>query len=428
MTWAPRYKRSLVMRFLRPAALFLLLIICACSSSPPTAVLIPLPGNNGLPGTASSRDISYHPVGYFSYELPIVPITFDVSTDGDFSVKLEVGIATPLGDIRFAGGIAGTPVGASSGRPMRIQTVGVTDLIVCKAGSNRQACVAYAIRTGRKVDIKMDGQFEETIDNGVVTIDAAPGSIITVTDSGGQDTSGPRPAARIDIEHWTFAVNGPYTEVDIEQSQGGVQNDLAYDHVTGALYGINGAKVARIEHYHANENWLGHYSIPAMNLPSEYDCAQTPSSEWHTKFTADELNADVTVACIFTAQHDFGYLVIGRDPKARPITYYMYSYTWVRLHERLARAPPPVTGQAKRVFESHFSHVYRSAVGGLCRKSVSGAPASSCSGALRRYPSRPFGVLRASDPASHARSPRTWSVSVNGRARGRMAVPAGSLS
>ena len=63
------------------------------------------------------------------------------------------------------------------------------------------------------------------------------------------------------------------------------------------------------------------------------------------------------------------------------------------------------------------------------RKSVSGAPASSRSGARLSYAARACGVLKASDPASQARSPRAaQSCSVNGRASGCTAVPAGSLS
>jgi Transcriptional regulator SbtR-like, C-terminal domain len=64
----------------------------------------------------------------------------------------------------------------------------------------------------------------------------------------------------------------------------------------------------------------------------------------------------------------------------------------------------------------------------MCR-SVSGAPTSSCADAWRRYVACVSSVLRASDPASHARSPRVGRVSAaNGRASGAYGVPAGSLS
>jgi hypothetical protein len=154
---------------------------------------------------------------------------------------------------------------------------------------------------------------------------------VTVTDDGQQLVeSGPRPAARIDIESWSFTPEGSYTEIDLENGQGGVENDLAYDHVTGAMYGVNGAKVADIKNYGTAQNFWHQDVLPKMDLPGEEDCAQLPPSAWRTSFTPAELDADVTVACIFTAKQDFGYLVIGRDPTTKPISYYVYSYIWVR--------------------------------------------------------------------------------------------------
>jgi hypothetical protein len=72
--------------------------------------------------------------------------------------------------------------------------------------------------------------------------------------------------------------------------------------------------------------------------------------------------------------------------------------------------------------------VHACRVGSLWSQSTSGAPASSSWGACRKYWSRASGVLMASEPASQARSPRAWSPAVKGRARGRAAVPDGSLS
>jgi hypothetical protein len=36
------------------------------------------------------------------------------------------------------------------------------------------------------------------------------------------------------------------------------------------------------------------------------------------------------LACVGTAEDDFGYVVIGRDRAKRPISYYVYSYVRVR--------------------------------------------------------------------------------------------------
>jgi hypothetical protein len=156
-------------------------------------------------------------------------------------------------------------------------------------------------------------------------------------DTGGQATTdllpvtlGPRPSARIDVEDFDFSATSPYTEVDLEQNQNGWEDDLAYDHVTGSLQPINGTQVADIQHYAATKSIFHTSGLPTLNLPDEYDCAQTKPNAWRRSFTAADLKADIIVSCIVTAEKDFGYLVIGRDPTAKPITYYVYSYTWVR--------------------------------------------------------------------------------------------------
>jgi len=118
--------------------------------------------------------------------------------------------------------------------------------------------------------------------------------------------------------------------VNLSRHQGGWENDLSYDHVTGVLQSVNGAMVADIRHYGAAKNVIGESGLPALILPDENDCARTAPSAWRPRFTAKELRADITVACIITAERDFGYLVIGRNPTARPISYYLYSYVWAR--------------------------------------------------------------------------------------------------
>lgn len=303
--------------------------LAACGGSSPNtgAVVYPHPGIEGLPPVPTPSGGAVRPVGYFSYQLPIIPIAVTISTDGSISIDVSKDIASPLGDIRFGGDVAET---TADRRPLPVEPVGVTQLIICKAGSSRQACRGYAIRTGRKVSIAMNGQFQQTIENGRVTIDAYPGSTVTVTDAGAPVTSNPRAAARIDVEDFYFSATSPYTEVNLEQSQKGWAADLSYDHVTGALALVNGAMVADIQLYQSGSGLFGESALPAMNLPGENDCARTKPDSWRNAFTAAELRADVIVSCIFTAEKDFGYLVIGHDLTTKPVSYYIYSYTWVR--------------------------------------------------------------------------------------------------
>jgi hypothetical protein len=306
------------------------LAACTGSNSPHTgAVVYPHPGIDGLPPvpTPTPTGRAARPVGYFSYQLPIIPITVTVNMDGSISLNVSMAIATPLGEISFGGDVAET---TANRRPLPVEPVGVTQLIICKAASSRQDCQGYAIRTGRKVSISMNGRFQQTIENGRVTIDAYPGSTVTVTDAGALVTPNPRAAARIDVEDFYFNATSPYTEVNLKQSQGGRVADLSYDHVTGTLALVNGAMVADVQLYRSENGPFGESGLPTMNLPGENDCARTRPDSWRNAFTAAELKADIIVSCIFTAEKDFGYLVIGHDSTTKPVTYYIYSYTWVR--------------------------------------------------------------------------------------------------
>ena len=309
--------------------LFPMIGLAACGASGPDtgAVVYPHPGVEGLPPVPSPAGSAARPVGYFSYQPPIIPIKFTITTNGSISVNVSRAFASPLGNISFGGDVAETTANHS---PLPVEPVGVTQLIICKADSSRKDCRGYAIRTGRKVSIAMNGQFQQTIENGRVTIDAYPGSTVTVTDAGAPVTSNPRAAARIDVEDFYFNATSPYTEVSLAQSQGGRAADLSYDHVTGALSLVNGAMVADIQLYPSSSGLLGRSALPTMNLPGENDCVRTKPDSWRNAFTPAELKADIIVSCIYTAEKDFGYLVIGHDSTTKPVTYYIYSYTWVR--------------------------------------------------------------------------------------------------
>jgi hypothetical protein len=298
------------------------------SNSPDTgAVVYPHPGVEGLPPVPAPTGRATRPAGYFSYQLPIIPITVTFGMDGSVSVNVSTAIATPLGKISFSSDVAET---TANHRPLPAEPVGVTQLIICKAGSSRQNCQGYAIRTGRKVTIAMNGKFWQTIENGQVTIDANPGATLTVTDAGAPVTSNPRAAARIDVEDFYFNATSPYTEVNLEQSQGGRAIDISYDHVTGKLAFVHGAMVANVQLYPSDNGPFGRSGLPTMNLPGENDCVHAKPDSWRNTFTPAVLRADIVVSCIYTAEKDFGYLIIGHDSTTKPVSYYIYSYTWVR--------------------------------------------------------------------------------------------------
>lgn len=308
--------------------LFAMMGLAACGGGPNTgAVVYPHPGVEGLPPVPSSTGRVVRPAGYFSYQPPIIPITFTISTNGSISVNVSAAIASPLGSISFGGDVAET---TANHTPVPVEPVGVTQLIICKADSSRKDCQGFVIRTGRKVSIAMNGQFQQIIENGRVTIDAYPGSTVTVTDGGAPVISDPRAAALIDVEDFYFNATSPYTEVSLEQGQGGSAADLSYDHVTGALSLANGAMVADIQLYPSQNSAFNESGLPTLDLPGENDCAHAKSDSWRNSFTAAELQADIIVSCIFTSEKDFGYLVTGHDPKTKPVSYYIYSYTWVR--------------------------------------------------------------------------------------------------
>ena len=313
-------------------ALTLVSLFClsACQSNGDNtgAFVYPHPGVDGLPPISSdpAASSSLHLYGYFAYTTPIVPITFTVTTDGSLSVDVGAEFETSLGTFSVGGGVVRS---VPTGKQLPVGTVGVTRLLICLKGSDRQDCQAYTIRTGRRIKIALNGKFQETIENGLVIIDASPGSKVVVSDAGPPNLTGPRPAARIDVEDYAFTVAGPYTDVDLERSLGGKTDDLGYDHVTGRLILLNGAKVADIQHYASHAAWPL-TGLPKMNLPDEDDCARTKQSAWQSRFTAANLRADITLACIFTADGDFGYMVIGRNVGDNPVSYYLYSYVWVR--------------------------------------------------------------------------------------------------
>ncbi len=321
------------MKFFRCAALAVLLVLCvsACGSdSPDTGTVVkPHAGHDGLPAAGDNGKAKKHPEGFFSFQPDFLPINISVNSDGQFSVDLSATIVTPLGEIGFGGNIAHSTNGTVQ-TPLPPQAYNVTQLIVCLAGTARQRCQGYQIGSGRKLNIAMNGQFQQTVERNRITIDATRGSTITVTDTGATGDPGLHPAALVDIEEFDFSAQSKDTSVDLERSMKGANSDIGYDHMTGQLSLLNEARVADIRKYPGDHHKFWGNGMPSMDLPGENDCARTPLAGWQGQFTSSDLESDITLACVETSEGDFGYMVIGRDRSAKPVSYYIYTYTWVR--------------------------------------------------------------------------------------------------
>jgi len=260
------------------------------------------------------------PRGHIAYQPPFLPINFAVDTNGHISVNSEMNIVTPLGKVKVGGeGIWKD----QNNVPLPTEAADVTRLIICDQRAGQQACDAYLIGTGRKMRVIMDGHIEGELERNVFTLNASPGSTIRVEDIGPPtktDASGP---ARIAIENLHLHETSPEIEIDFEQHQGGYKVDLSYDHITGELKLLNGAKVARIKQY----GWLSKPDLEDM--PGEKDCQD--ATDWKDEINKDAISDnDEVVACIKTAEADLGYLVIIPDHKQKPVAFHLYSKIWVR--------------------------------------------------------------------------------------------------
>ena len=124
--------------------------LSACGSNPGVvdtgARVIPHPGVEGLPGVPGQGTSTLRPVGYFSYTLPIIPITFTIGFNGSFSIDLSAGAATALGDFRISGGLAESVTNGSV-VPDEAVKMRVADGSFCDAGVG-EARVEYL--PGRK--------------------------------------------------------------------------------------------------------------------------------------------------------------------------------------------------------------------------------------------------------------------------------------
>ncbi|GII83803.1 hypothetical protein Ssi03_17930 [Sphaerisporangium siamense] len=295
-----------IRRALSPILAACLISLAACSTGNPL-------------GDADGRGGPV-PMGHIAYQPPLLPIEFFIDTAGNIGVNAKSPkIVTPIGVFTISAGA----VKDLRGDPLPPEPADVTQVVICQ-GAEPKRCHAYQIGSGRKMRITMDGRFVQDIERNRVTIEAAPGSTITVTDNGPPSRVGEaHDAARLAVEEFTFFETSPHTNVDLEKSRSGIAADLSYDHISGRLAPVNGAKVARVEKYGAWSTRRGNWE-----LPSEYECQQ--ATGWSTTFAPDAFDDDSTLACVKTAESDLGVILVIPDTGTKPISYRLYSKVWVR--------------------------------------------------------------------------------------------------
>jgi hypothetical protein len=261
------------------------------------------------------------PRGHIAYQPPFLPISFSVDSNGHIAVHSELNIVTPLGT--FRAGAEGRWID-NNDQPLPAEPADVTRLIICNQHAEQQACDAYLIGTGRKMRVTMNGHIEAEFEHDLIKLDASPGSTIEVVDIGPPvmtDASGP---ARIAIENLRLHETSPDTVIDLERLQGGNKTDLSYDHITGELRLLNGAKVASIKQH----GLLSEPDYPE-DIPGEKECQK--ATDWKDEISRDAISDDdEIVACIKTAEADLGYLLIIPDHKQKPVAFHLYSKIWVR--------------------------------------------------------------------------------------------------
>ncbi|MGW6934639.1 hypothetical protein ACWGE0_31575 [Lentzea sp. NPDC054927] len=319
------------MRRLRTALAVLcsVLMIASCSVYSDDEIgdgSAPEAGENGLPELPDDqRGNDRPPVGLIGFQPPLLPITFKLTTDGKFAISVGGQFVTPFGVIKIGIGQELASVRGADDRVLPTPPADVTELIICQEGPPPSPCQGYTIRSGRKLRVDINGKVVQHIETDRQVIEVAPGTTINVTDDGASTKTGMPGPARIAIEEFKFHETSKDSEVDLERSHSGTRNDLSYDHITGDLRTVNGAKVSRISH-HGVDNWWD--NLETTDLPGEKECRE--SQDWRDGFAANDFADDVTVACVKTAEGDLGYLAIGVVAEKKPVAYRIYAYTWVR--------------------------------------------------------------------------------------------------
>lgn len=299
----------------------------------------PQAGEYGLPSkdnaSEAPEESGFRPSGHIAYQPPLLPVQITVTHDLQFNVTTESSVVTPLG--RFAVGGGGTVLQVTdteSGDELAEDPADVTQLFICAAEPGAEArrnCEGYRIGTGRRLRIEMDGEFVQYVEHNRQVVEAGPGAFIKVSDVGEPTVPGARGPAFWAIEEFELRGNGPdRTAIDLEQSFAGTQADLSYDHVTGALTLVNGAKISRLEKHSIYGTFDGKMSKD--DYPNEGECLATEEEDWRTGFTEEDLDEDIVVSCVKTAEGDLGYVVVGlRDHGgSEPTGYQLYAVIWVR--------------------------------------------------------------------------------------------------
>ncbi|MGH3770623.1 MAG: hypothetical protein ACRDRW_04370 [Pseudonocardiaceae bacterium] len=176
---------------------------------------------------------------------------FSIDTDKNFTIGFVGRLTLGLGTVSF--GVDGVVKNLATSRPLPPQPADVTQLFICKKGSARRRCEAYEIGTGRKINVELDGHILGSFERNRIVLDAAPGSTVRLTDNGPlakQEAFGP---AHVDVEEFHFSETGKETFVNLENSSSGTDTDLSYDHRTGELKPIRGAKVSTYATYYWTE-------------------------------------------------------------------------------------------------------------------------------------------------------------------------------
>jgi hypothetical protein len=302
---------------LRAAAALLigLLILTACGDGP---------GHDGLPQRPDAAGGGGPaPLGHIAWQPPLLPITFSLDANGTVAVTVNpLRLATLIGTVTVGVGVVKN---LANDQPLPAQPADVTQLIICPKNSVMQRCQVYQIGTGRKIHIEMNENFVQDVERNRITIEAAPDSIIKLTDNGPPTKLEAFGPAHVDVEELHFNENSKDTYVDLERSRSGTTTDLSYDHMTAELKPINGAKISK---YATHSSWGAPSS--RSDYPSEQECSQKSREDYANAFNKDDLKATYSIFCIKTAEGDLGFLFIEPNFDDKPISYYVYSYTWVR--------------------------------------------------------------------------------------------------
>ena len=133
-----------------------------------------------------------------SYTVPLAPITFAVSLDGQghvsVSVNASANIPTPVGTFGVSAGESASLARSTQGL-----------LVAFRAGSGAGATdTDYEILTARELHVELDGHIVEDISANMVVITIGPGTTydVTVTDADPHQSPPPSPAPDAGCAGW----------------------------------------------------------------------------------------------------------------------------------------------------------------------------------------------------------------------------------